>query len=208
MSDQSEDLSDRLYGLPREEFVAARDALARELRARGDLEGARRVGGLRKPSVPAWAINRVARDRAAEVEELIRVGEDLGALQRGGRGSREDLRRAMAARRRLVDGLVAAAERALREAGGVAGRAHLDRVAATLEAVATDPRVRDLVRRGRLEREVAAPSEFGEALPVAPAEARRGSAASPESAESRPAARAAGAGPKRPRRRSSRSVSQ
>src|SRR5688572_26545469 len=39
---------DELFGLPPEEFVAARDDLARRLRREGDAEAARRVKALRR----------------------------------------------------------------------------------------------------------------------------------------------------------------
>jgi hypothetical protein len=45
---------DRLYELPLDEFVAARDALAKERKDPA-------VKKLRKPTVPAWAVNQLAR---------------------------------------------------------------------------------------------------------------------------------------------------
>ncbi|MFL6185898.1 MAG: hypothetical protein ACJ745_13955, partial [Actinomycetes bacterium] len=50
-----------LYRLPPGEFVAARDQLARQLRAAGGREAARRVAALRRPSISAWAANQLAR---------------------------------------------------------------------------------------------------------------------------------------------------
>jgi hypothetical protein len=49
-----------LYRRPLGEFVAARDRLARQLRAAGDREAARQVAGLRRPSISTWAANQLA----------------------------------------------------------------------------------------------------------------------------------------------------
>jgi len=45
------------YRLPLDEFVAARDQLVRQLRTAGDREAARRVAGLRRPSITgSWVL--------------------------------------------------------------------------------------------------------------------------------------------------------
>src|ERR671928_57650 len=51
----ADDVADRLYGLPLEEFTAERDKAARELRREGSKEEADRVKKLKKPSAAAWA---------------------------------------------------------------------------------------------------------------------------------------------------------
>lgn len=48
-----------LYSGPLGDFIARRDAHAKELRAAGDREAASAVKSLRKPSRMAWALNRV-----------------------------------------------------------------------------------------------------------------------------------------------------
>jgi hypothetical protein len=53
---------DDLYALPLEEFTAARNELARSLKAAGDADEAARVKKLKKPPVSAWAVNQLARD--------------------------------------------------------------------------------------------------------------------------------------------------
>jgi hypothetical protein len=55
------DLVDPLYAGPPEEFVAARDALAKRLRADGDRATAAEVAKLRRPTATAAALNQVAR---------------------------------------------------------------------------------------------------------------------------------------------------
>ncbi|HEX8105745.1 MAG TPA: hypothetical protein VF533_24225, partial [Solirubrobacteraceae bacterium] len=52
---------DALFALPLEEFVPARDALAKALRAEKRREDAKAVAALRRPSLGAWAVNQVVR---------------------------------------------------------------------------------------------------------------------------------------------------
>jgi hypothetical protein len=66
-----------LYRLPLEEFVAARDQLARQLRAAGDRDGARPVAGLRRPSISAWAANQLAHAAPNAMAELPDAGAAL-----------------------------------------------------------------------------------------------------------------------------------
>lgn len=62
---------DFLYGLTAGEFIAARNQLAKSLRAAGEKDQATMVGSLRRPSVLAAALNRVIRLAPAELDELI-----------------------------------------------------------------------------------------------------------------------------------------
>jgi hypothetical protein len=153
---------DELFGLAPEEFVAARDDLARRLRREGDPEAARRVKALRRPPLSAWAVNQLARgpglDRLLEAGERLRAAH-LAAL--AGEGAAE-LRAAARAEREAVAGLVEAALGLLREAGHPTTDATRDRVAATLHAAAASPEAADLVRGGRLTADLD-PSGFGTA---------------------------------------------
>jgi hypothetical protein len=181
--------ADALYGLPFEEFVPARGALAKRLRGEGDRDAAKRVQALRKPSVAAWTINQLVRSRGADVAAFTQAAERLRDAQADlleGRGSAGDLREARTAERESVARLVEIA-RGLFPGGREPGETTLERIAATLHAAAADEEVRAEVLSGRLltERE---PSGFGDlevALPAAPREgsdpsrkapARRGSA--------------------------------
>jgi hypothetical protein len=154
---------ERLYGLPPEEFVAARDALARQLRKDGDAAAARRVAGLRRPTVVAWAVNQAARRRPELVTDLVEAGERLRQAQRralsGLRGGA--LRTAGSERRRTVERLLAEAASVLEESGR-SPEAHRDAIAATLQSASVDEAAAAAVRAGTLNRELAAPSGFGE----------------------------------------------
>ena len=65
-----------LYELDPKDFVAGRDQLARDLRADGDKDGAKAVKGLRRPSIPIWALNQVARQQPDVVEALVQASDD------------------------------------------------------------------------------------------------------------------------------------
>lgn len=142
----ADDPAAHLYGLDLEEFVPARDALAKELRAGGDREGAAAVKKLAKPTRAAWAVNRLVRDRPDEIAALVAAGAALaGAQEQLLDGADADvLRSAAVAARALVDALAAEAP--------VDGAAR-DKVRATLHAATVDPEVREEVAAGRVVKE-------------------------------------------------------
>ncbi len=72
---------DALYAGPPGEFTAARDALARELRALGQREDADRVRTMRRPSRLAAELNHLVREDPARVATLIRAEEELEEVQ-------------------------------------------------------------------------------------------------------------------------------
>ncbi|MGI8594559.1 MAG: hypothetical protein ACR2ML_09405 [Solirubrobacteraceae bacterium] len=143
----------RLYGLDRDTFVAERDAAVRRFRGEGDREGAERLRALRKPTVAAWAVNRLARDRPGEVSDLLGSVDELGVAQaQAVKGDPGRFREAAEAHRGAIEGLVDAAQRILEEADS-ASASTLERVRETLHAVSVDPQARELLRAGRLDRE-------------------------------------------------------
>jgi hypothetical protein len=157
-------VGDELFGLPPEEFVAARDELARRLRREGHADAAKRVKALRRPPLSAWAVNQLARGRGPGLDGLLAAGERLRAAHQAalaGEGAAE-LRAAAKAEREAVAGLVTAAMALLGEAGHATTDATRDRVAATLHAAAASPVAADLVRHGRLTADLD-PSGFGTA---------------------------------------------
>jgi hypothetical protein len=187
---------DGLFGLAPEEFVAARDELARRLRREGDPAAAAEVKALRRPPLSAWAVNQLAHGRAGELEQLLAAGERLRAAHQAALagGGAAKLREAARAEREAVTRLVGASLEVLRQAGHPATDATRDRVAATLHAAAADPAAADLVRRGRLTHDLD-PSGFG-ALSADDAEAGQEAAG----AARNPRRRGAGTGPGRGRR--------
>ncbi|MBO0876782.1 MAG: hypothetical protein J2P19_25690, partial [Pseudonocardia sp.] len=89
-----------LYALPRDEFTRARDDLAKRARADGDRDLAAAIGRLRRPTVSAWLINQLARQRPERLEELAELGEALRDAHARLDGTR--LRRLSVRRRELV----------------------------------------------------------------------------------------------------------
>ncbi|HEY6758178.1 MAG TPA: hypothetical protein VI318_01765 [Baekduia sp.] len=144
---------DALYAGELEDFVGARDALAKALRADGDRAAAAAVKKLPKPTRAAWAVNRLVRERPDEVRALVEAGDALAGAQEQllDGADPEVLRGAAEAARRLVDALAAEAP--------VDGAAK-DKVRATLHAATVDPDVRAEVAAGRVVKERSA-SGFG-----------------------------------------------
>jgi hypothetical protein len=153
-------VGDELFGLPPEEFVAARDELARRLRREGEAEAAKRVKALRRPPLSAWAVNQLARQ--GDLGPLLAAGERLRAAHQAalaGEGAAE-LRAAAKAEREAVAGLVSDALELLREAGHPTTDATRDRITTTLHAATASPGAAALVRDGRLTADLD-PSGFG-----------------------------------------------
>lgn len=181
---------DALYAAPPEGFIAARDALVKQLKA-GDAEAKASAAGvkaLRKPPVTAWALNQVARSRAEDLAALFEADGAVARAQREGSG-REALNEATKARREAVRQLLDAALEALKAAGHPDSPGTRDRMAQTLNALAADEAGREALRRGRLAADLE-PASVWEASPFgAPAGTGEGSPApGPESPLRRQAA--------------------
>jgi hypothetical protein len=160
---------DRLYGLPREEFTEARNALVRELRNAGRKDDAEEVRALKKPAVSVWAVNQLARRHPREVADLVKAGDALRKAQRdvlaGKKGA--DVREASRALHELADELVGAAREILEETGDRATQATAQRISGTLRAASSDPAAAKLLRKGHLSEDVESVG-FGPLLHVAP----------------------------------------
>jgi hypothetical protein len=157
------DATEQLYDGHPGDFVAARNDLVRALRKAGDRETAARVAELRRPSPAAWAVNRLARRRRADVEGLVGLGRALREAQDQALEGADAqlLRNAGRARRDAVAGLADVALGYLAEtAAGAAS--HAGEVAATLEAASLDPQAGEAVLAGRLTAGLEPPSGFGD----------------------------------------------
>jgi hypothetical protein len=195
MADGPDDAIDGLYGLSLDEFVGARDALAKELRAAGRRDDAAAVKALKKPSVAAWAVNQALRTQAKAARELWQAGDALAAAQEkvlAGRGSGADLRAAGERERAAVEPLVDAARGLLTASGGDLSETTIERVRQTLHAAAIDPEAREEIASGRATRERAPQGLFGggDAV-VAPAPKREPGAAGRERKATTPRGRKA-----------------
>jgi hypothetical protein len=135
-----DEAADELYALPPSEFVAARARLAAAAQDKGV---AKAIGALRRPTLAAWAVNRLVRSGASPLVEALELGERLRDAQRQLHGS--ELRRLDRRRRELVTELTALAA----DEAGLAGEA-LTQVRNTFTAAMADPGLAEQVRGGRL----------------------------------------------------------
>ena len=134
---------DELYALPGAEFVAARDAMARELAKAGEKDAAATVRALRRPTQAAEILNALARSDRATVDRLVRAGGALRkALEKGDRAKVEKAR----------DDIAAATEELVAAARAAGGERVVNDVTATLQAAAADADAAAHLRQGRLER--------------------------------------------------------
>jgi hypothetical protein len=198
--DPVEQAAEELYGLPPGEFTRARDERAKELRKSGDREAADAVKALRKPTVAAWALNQLARQRGKELGRLLTAGDALRAAQEEllAGGDRSAFQEAAAGERELVAELTGAAREIVSEAGERPGAGLDEKVSATLHAAALDEDTAEELRAGRLTREREAIGGFG-ALTAGSApsppnarQPKKEKAASRKAAPKKPAAEARG----------------
>jgi DNA-binding phage protein len=164
-----DEIADRLYALPPEEFTQERNQSERELRKAGEKEQADRVKALRKPTAAAGAVNRLVREHRPEVDAFLAAAADLRDAQFAGKG---DIAQAAGAQREALEKLVSL--------GG-------EPVRATLQAAAADDNTaRDLLA-ARLVREPE-PVGFGTLLAhaePAPAKLRAPAPAKPDDSAAR-----------------------
>ena len=164
MAEAPADVVDRLYGLPREDFVGQRDALVKELRGDGRRDEAAAVKALAKPTVAAWAANQAVRSQKKSARDLWKAGDQLSAAHDAvlaGKGSGAKLREATERERAAVERLVEAARGLLSASGGDLSEATIERVRETLHAGAIDPDAREEVAGGRSARERTPQGLFG-----------------------------------------------
>jgi hypothetical protein len=178
-----------LYRDPPEEFVRGRDALAKQLREEGDRDAAAGVKKLRRPSQSAWLINRVSADEPQRAHDLVEAADNLAAAQQrmlDEGGDATDLRSAARDERERVEEMVAATRRVAAEHPKPINEGMIERVAQTLQAVGSNPDLRDQLLRGRIE------TDHRAATIGLPAQAARPRAKSRRTAESKTAKRARG----------------
>ena len=163
-----EDVAERLYALPPEDFTRSRYEAAADLRKTGRRTEADEVKAMRKPTAAAAAANRLVREHRSEVEKFLRAAERLRDAQFAGKG---DLAAATRDERQALERLV--------ELGGA-------EVRQTLQAAAIDDGAAERLLRGRLERELEA-TGFGTLLAYAKPAAPKGKPARPRKPDDRAA---------------------
>lgn len=147
MSDAGDldDLAAALYSGAPEEFIASRNALAKEA---DDSDLAKRIRSLRKPTVAAWVVNVFARERSARLGEALQLAAEL-------RDAQEDLDAAtlsqLGRQRRALTNQLAAEAAALASAQGArVTDATLEAVRQTISAAFFDQDAAAAVASGRL----------------------------------------------------------
>lgn len=141
-----------LFAVDPVEFVAARDALVRELRASGQRDDAGAVKAMRRPSVPTWALNRVARDDADVAGALLQAAAAARSMQDHaleGAVDGDALRGALADRRAALRDVMSRAS-AVIDASERASGSLQRQLETTLTAVIASDRLSGLWRAGEL----------------------------------------------------------
>ncbi|MFD4640953.1 hypothetical protein ACFWN2_26840 [Lentzea sp. NPDC058436] len=139
-------VADELYGLPPKDFTAARNAAAKQA---DDKDLAKAIQELRKPSVGAWAVNKLVRDAPEGLEEALGLSTAKLTMRELGRRRKE-----------LMEALI---YRTLELTGPLADDA-VTQVRNTLTAAMADPESAGQVRDGHLTKGLEY-SGFGFALP-------------------------------------------
>ncbi|MFJ8963979.1 hypothetical protein ACIRG5_31775 [Lentzea sp. NPDC102401] len=140
-------VADELYGLPPKDFTAARNAAAKQA---DDKDLAKAIQELRRPTVGAWAVNKLVRDAPEGLEEALGLSTAQLTMRELGRKRKE-----------LMEALV---YRTLELTGPLADDA-VTQVRNTLTAAMADPESAEQVRNGQLTKGLEY-SGFGFALPT------------------------------------------
>jgi hypothetical protein len=160
---------DDLFGRPLSDFTSGRNELAKRLRKAGQEDAAERVQALKKPSVPVWAVNQLARRHPEDLRELLDAGERLRKAQEEafGGGAGAAVREATVAEREAARRLTRLGQDLLAEEGRPPTRDAIERIGALLRAAAVQPESAQLLAAGRLSEEVDS-TGFGAVAGLAP----------------------------------------
>ncbi|MEV4944873.1 hypothetical protein [Streptomyces sp. NPDC053755] len=152
-----DEVASELYGLPPTDFTAARNAAVARAREAGDAEAARRIAGLRRPTLAAWASTLLVRHRPAETERLLQLGRALREAHRNLDGPRL---KALGHRQHAVLAALARQARDLAaEAGQPVSEAVVGEIEEIVRAVVADEETAQRWSTGVLEK--APPARIG-----------------------------------------------
>jgi len=166
-----------LYRRPREEFTAARNLCAKELKA-DEPELAAAVAALPKPTVAAAALNELVHEDPSEIRALVQSGKRLREAQEKAVAGKQgpDLGAAIEEHRAALDRVRRDLQR--RKLPG----ATLEKALKTVRIASLDPETQPLLERGTLAEDLTA-SGFGLDPGLVPA---RPKAAKPKPAPPKP----------------------
>jgi hypothetical protein len=83
-----EDAVGELYALSPDEFTGRRTELAAQAKGNGDRSLASAIGKLRRPTIAAWLVNLLARERMADLHPLLELARDMRDAHRQMDGAR------------------------------------------------------------------------------------------------------------------------
>jgi hypothetical protein len=149
---------DALFQLSPPQFVAARNALAVQLKKAGRDDAASRVRALPKPSISAWTVNQLYWKHRATFEKLLSTGERVRQAQASrlaGKGA--DLHRVLNERREELSAMARLAVDILQRSSGAAPPGVMRRITASLEALSAYGTLEGAPRAGRLVEDVEPP---------------------------------------------------
>ncbi|GAA2467031.1 hypothetical protein [Terrabacter carboxydivorans] len=141
---------EQLYAVPPARFTPLRSELVAEARAAGEKALATSIGGLRKPTVAAWAVNHFVREHRDEVDELRSFAALLREAQRT--LDAEQLRLLGRERARRVDALADRVAEVAAQDGQKLGAGVAQEVRETLTALIADEEAEASVLTGALVR--------------------------------------------------------
>ncbi|MFG2983530.1 hypothetical protein ACGFYQ_20150 [Streptomyces sp. NPDC048258] len=153
-----DEVIDALYALPPARFTAARDEAAADAKRAGDPAAAKRIAGLRRPTIAAWTSNTLVRAKPAEVEQFRQLGQALRAAHRSLDG--EQLRDLSHQQHVVIGALAREALRLADEAGNPVSETVLREVEQILYAALADPEAAEAWASGRLAKAPELPAEF------------------------------------------------
>jgi hypothetical protein len=143
-----DEIAEELYGVPPEEFIAARAAARDRAKAAGDKQLAVAVAALPKPTTAAWVSNLLVRRQPEEVSQLMELGDMLRQAQANLSG--DQLRQLGQQRNQVVAALARQARGLAHAEGHDVSSSVADQVESTLRAAVVDPDAGKALAAGRL----------------------------------------------------------
>lgn len=153
------DAARRLYAVPLADFVASRKALAGEAKTAAGPAASKAVLALRKPTLPAWAMNLVPRGDSTVLADLVGLGARMRAAQ--SRLDTATLTSVRGERDAAITAYVEAVAGAAQGEGASLSAAAREEVRASAIAALADESASDAVASGQLTRALSY-SGFGE----------------------------------------------
>ena len=195
------DVIRRLMATPPGEFVAARNQLAKTLRADGDKDTAKAVAALRRPSVADWVFNVLATDEPDAIDGFADAATEVQAAQAAAIEGRAggDIREAMRALRDRTGALVALARPRLKQPGLPASGSSVGDLTSRLAEIAGSEAATELLRSGLLGAGDPGGADPFEGLELPTRSTARGSGAAKRASTKRATTKAAASEKRRPK---------